>query len=93
MSDSRVVRAHVYVTGLVQGVYFRASAADEARAFGLAGWIRNTAQGVEAVFEGPRENVEQAVAWCHEGPRRAVVESVEVTWEEPEGLPTFWVRH
>jgi acylphosphatase len=92
MSDSQTVRAHAHVTGMVQGVYFRASAADEARALGLTGWVRNTARGVEAVFEGPRAAVERMIAWCHEGPPRAVVDHVAVTWEEPEGLHAFSVR-
>ena len=87
-----VVRAHVQVSGRVQGVWFRASTADSARALGLAGWVRNTAQGVEAVFEGPRGAVEAAIAWCHEGPPNAVVDNVDVTWETVEGLSGFAVR-
>jgi acylphosphatase len=93
MTDTQTVRAHVTITGVVQGVYFRSSAADEARFFGLAGWVRNTAQGVEAVFEGPRPAVEQMIAWCHEGPRRATVDRVDVTWEDSQGLSGFIVRH
>jgi len=87
------VRAHVRVTGRVQGVYFRASTQAEARALGLTGWVRNTAEGVEAVFEGPRTSVERAIAWCHEGPPRAAVDTVDVTWEDPEGLSGFSVRY
>lgn len=93
MNDAPGVRARVQVTGVVQGVYFRASAAEQARALGLAGWVRNTGQGVEAVFEGHRADVERAIAWCHEGPPRAVVERVEVTWENPEGVAGFSIRH
>ncbi|MBN2848725.1 MAG: acylphosphatase [Coriobacteriia bacterium] len=87
-----VVRAHVQVSGRVQGVWFRASTADTARALGLGGWVRNTAQGVEAVFEGSRDAVETAIAWCHEGPPNAVVDDVDVTWETAEGLSGFAVR-
>ena len=86
-------RAHVRVTGRVQGVYFRASTAETARDLGLAGWVRNAGDDVEAVFEGPRAVVERAIAWCHEGPRHAAVECVDVTWEEPEGLTGFGVRY
>lgn len=85
-------RAHVRITGRVQGVYFRASTARTARELGLAGWVRNTADGgVEAVFEGPRSAVDDAVTWCRTGPPRAVVEQVEVTREAAEGLSRFSV--
>ena len=52
-------RAHVFVAGRVQGVFFRASCAQEARSLGVAGWVRNAPDGrVEAVFEGPDAAVE-----------------------------------
>lgn len=89
--DGRV-RAHLHITGVVQGVYYRASAAREARALGVDGWIRNSAQGVEAVLEGDRVPVERMIGWCHEGPARAVVDEVAVSWEEPEGLRGFSIR-
>ena len=87
------VQAHVIVIGRVQGVYFRASAASEARALGLAGWVRNAGDDVEAVFEGPQPAVERMIEWCHGGPPRANVQRVEVEWGEPEGLTGFGVRH
>lgn len=86
-------RAHVRVTGRVQGVYFRASTQRVAASLGLTGWVRNAGDDVEAVFEGPRGAVERAVEWCREGPAHANVERVDVTWEEPEGLGGFTVRH
>jgi len=87
-------RKHVWVEGLVQGVFFRAETQRTARHLGLSGWIRNLPDGrVEAVFEGPDEAVEAAVDWCHEGPEHAVVESVESVKEPPEGLSKFSVRH
>lgn len=88
-----LVRAHVHVSGRVQGVYFRQTAAEQARALGLAGWVRNVGDEVEVVFEGPRPAVEQAIKWCHAGPPRASVDRVEVAWEEPEGLTGFRVRY
>jgi acylphosphatase len=61
-----------------------------AEAHGLAGWVRNCADGtVEAVFEGPRDAVEAAVDWCRTGPPRAEVASVSVEDEEPEALSQF----
>ena len=86
------VRAHVVVRGRVQGVYFRASAAQEARSLGLAGWVRKAGDDVEAVFEGSRHLVEQMIDWCHHGPPRADVAQVDVQLSGPEGLSGFIVR-
>jgi acylphosphatase len=80
------VRRRVVVRGDVQGVFFRDSTRKEAEAYGLSGSVTNRADGaVEAVFEGPREDVDALIAFCREGPSRAHVEDVEVTEEEPEG--------
>lgn len=86
------VRAHVVISGRVQGVFFRASAAQEARDLGLSGWVRNVGDDVEAVFEGRRPEVERMLEWSHHGPDHAHVEYVETRWEEPEGLNYFTVR-
>ena len=87
------VRAHVWVSGRVQGVFFRACAEDEARAAGVAGWARNARDGrVEAVFEGERAAVEAMIRWCHRGSPGAVVSGVEVAWEEPQGERDFSAR-
>jgi acylphosphatase len=79
-------RAHVYVSGRVQGVFFRAWTEDEAVKRGLTGWVRNLADGrVEAVFEGEREDVEDMVKACWRGPPGARVVDVEVRWEPYKG--------
>lgn len=89
MNDS-LVQAHVWVSGHVQGVFFRDSARQEAARLGLSGWVRNLPDGrVEAVFEGTREAVAQAVEWCHTGPPRARVESVEAQEGPAQGLKGF----
>jgi acylphosphatase len=86
-------RVRVIVRGRVQGVFFRATCAREARARGLAGWVRNRADGaVEAAFEGAREDVDAMVTWCREGPDHAVVRAVEVSLEATTGEPEFEVR-
>ncbi|SDJ57192.1 acylphosphatase [Halovenus aranensis] len=91
MSDR--TRAHVYVSGKVQGVYFRATTRDTARERGVDGWVRNLDDGrVEAVFEGSQEPVEAMVEFCHEGSSAARVDDVEVTYEEPQGDDGFEVR-
>ena len=87
------VRAHVFVSGRVQGVYYRATTRDRARGTGVDGWVRNLDDGrVEAAFEGAREDVESMVEWCHEGSPAASVESVEVEYGDPEGLDGFEIR-
>jgi acylphosphatase len=75
-------RLHVLIEGRVQGVFFRASTRDEARAWGLTGWARNLPDGrVEALFEGDKRLVENMLAWCRKGPPYACVDRVEVEWQ------------
>ena len=86
-------RAHVFVSGRVQGVFFRDSTRQEAERRGLSGWVRNTEDGrVEAVFEGEPEAVRQMIEWCESGPSSADVDDVSVEQETPEGLSGFEVR-
>jgi acylphosphatase len=78
-------RAEVIVRGRVQGVYFRASAVNEARALGLSGWVMNCPDGsVQAIAEGPRAKLDRFIAWCHAGPPGARVAAVDVQWQAPE---------
>jgi acylphosphatase len=87
-------RVHVFVSGRVQGVFYRATTRDTARDRGVDGWVKNLADGrVEAVFEGPREDVESMVEWCHTGSPQARVEDVDVEYEAPEGVDGFEVRY
>lgn len=84
-------RAHVFISGRVQGVFFRDWTFREARQLGLTGWVKNLFDGrVEAVFEGEEEKVREIVEKCHQGPPAAVVEKVEVEWEEAEGKYTVF---
>lgn len=85
-----MTRAHVRVSGLVQGVYFRAELAERARMLGVGGWVRNLPDGaVEAVLEGGVDRVANLVAWCRRGPAGARVDDVSVTWEAPAGEGGF----
>jgi len=87
------IRAHVFVSGRVQGVGYRYSTMDEAQRLGVNGWVRNLPDGrVEAVFEGSRTVVEEIIRWCHKGPSAAVVKEVAVEYEELEGLRGFETR-
>ena len=89
------VRAHVYVSGRVQGVFFRQNAKQKASSLGLVGWVRNLPDGrVEAVFEGDPVAVKKMVHWCHTGPEYAGVDGVEAMWDEPpEGFGEFYIRY
>lgn len=81
------------IYGFVQGVGFRFGVERAANSRGVAGWVRNRADGaVEAVFEGEPEDVEALVDFCRRGPRGAVVERVDVEEESAEGLGGFSVR-
>lgn len=78
------VRAHLSVSGRVQGVWYRGSMQDEAERLGLAGWARNRPDGtVEAEVEGAPEAVEALIAWARRGPSGARVEHVAVEWVTP----------
>lgn len=84
------IRAHVFISGMVQGVGYRFSTLDEANQLGLNGWVRNISDGrVEAVFEGNKTAVEEMIRWCYKGPPAAVVKDVAVDYEEPEGVGGF----
>ena len=88
-----MIRYRVLISGLVQGVFFRGTCQEVAKEHGVSGWARNLPDGtVEAVFEGPAEDVRRLVEWSRHGPRDAVVEDVRVQQEPPEGLSGFEVR-
>ena len=81
-----MIRAHIFVSGRVQGVFFRANTVDKARSLGLVGWVRNISDGrVEAVFEGPNKTVEQMIEWCKHGPEGAEVYDVVIDYEDATG--------
>jgi acylphosphatase len=75
------VRAHLFVSGRVQGVYFRQSTLIEAQNLGVNGWVRNLMDGrVEAVFEGEEHAVKTLVNYCRQGPPSARVNNIEVSY-------------
>ncbi len=84
--EGDLVRAHVLISGLVQGVFFRAHAREEAQRLGLAGWVRNLRDGrVETLIEGDRSAVEAMIRWCRKGPASAVVKEVNTQWGTATG--------
>jgi acylphosphatase len=82
------------VSGLVQGVGYRHTAYRQALRLGLAGWVRNLADGrVEGVAQGDRALVEQWIAWCRQGPAIGRVDRVDVEWEAASAaLDGFEIR-
>jgi acylphosphatase len=80
------VRAHVFVNGRVQGVFFRSETKYEAEKNGVNGWVRNLPDDrVEAVFEGEQEKVERLVEFCKHGPPGARVTTVDIARERYSG--------
>lgn len=79
-------RAHILVSGFVQGVCFRDFTSSHATAMKLTGWIRNLSDGrVEAIVEGPRNDIEAFLGLIERGPRAARVENVELAWQDYAG--------
>lgn len=79
-------RAHVVVSGRVQGVFFRQETRNQAKAWNVTGWVRNLPNGkVEATFEGEKDNVEKLVEFCRHGSSDAHVDKIEVQWSSYKG--------
>ncbi|KYK35628.1 MAG: acylphosphatase [Theionarchaea archaeon] len=88
-------RAHLFISGRVQGVFFRSNTRKRALELGLTGWVKNLRDGrVEAVFEGEEPKITKAIEWCHIGPAHAAVTNVEVSWEASSGeFETFSIQY
>lgn len=89
------IRAHLFISGMVQGVFFRYTTKSEADRLGLKGWVRNLINGgVEVMIEGEKAEVEKLVAWCYLGPPGAVVRSVDYRSEDYTGeYFTFSIKY
>ncbi|MEW6074424.1 MAG: acylphosphatase [Planctomycetota bacterium] len=89
-----LVARHVFVSGRVQGVAFRWYAHDRASELGVAGWVRNLADGrVEAWVEGEAAAVEAMCRWLAAGPPHARVTDAEVREDTPRGCTGFDIRN
>ncbi|MCX6734735.1 MAG: acylphosphatase [Candidatus Peregrinibacteria bacterium] len=90
MSSSSPKQATLLISGKVQGVFFRAHAAEEAARLTLNGYARNLPEGhVEALVQGPEENIQSFIEWAKKGSPSAKVEKVEVVWEELSSPSSF----
>ena len=79
-----IKRAHIYISGRVQGVWFRATAQGVAIDANLTGWVRNLRDGrVEIVAEGKEPDLQELVTWGDIGSDAAEVDDVEVSWTDP----------
>ena len=76
----------MFISGRVQGVFFRQTALEKASKLGVLGWVRNLPDGrVEAVFEGEKDIVNKMVSWAKKGPVSARVENCEVDFQPFKG--------
>ena len=89
-----LARIHIWVTGRVQGVGFRAFVLQAGPLFGLTGWVRNVGyEQVETVAEGPHEVLQRFAQVVRNGPPASRVDEARVEWETPTGeLAGFKVR-
>ena len=86
-------QAHVFISGIVQGVSYRYFVKTNAQKLGLKGWVRNTEDGgVEAVFSGEKKNIEEMIALCRKGPMLAQVKQVGLEWEETGEFEGFTIK-
>lgn len=74
---------HLFISGKVQGVFFRQAMKVTAKKNNVTGWVKNLKDGrVEAVIEGEDMAVSNVVEWCHAGPANARVDDVEIRNEK-----------
>ncbi|MCF8009809.1 MAG: acylphosphatase [Clostridiales bacterium] len=90
-----MVTKHVFISGKVQGVYYRDSTREQADRLGITGWVRNLLDGrVEAVFQGPDDKVVEMIQWCWKGPPMSKVEDVEACENtNAESYGDFQIKH
>ncbi len=80
----------IRVTGKVQGVFYRQSTKETAKALGITGEVRNEDDGtVTVIATGTNEQIQRLADWCKIGPRKAVVESVDMDEEELKEFSDF----
>ena len=81
---------HVRVSGMVQGVFYRAFARDKAKELGINGWVRNIpGGGVEAVLEGERQRIGELLAMMEKGPASSMVSGIELSEIKCKGYEDF----
>ncbi len=82
----RLIKAHIFISGRVQGVFFRKNTYKKAEELGVLGWIKNLPDGrVEAIFEGEKENVKKILDWSSRKSFPASVDSINLEWQDYTG--------
>ena len=83
---SEKAKVHIFVSGLVQGVFFRSETENKAKELDLFGWVRNLADDrVEILAEGEKEKLEKLIEWTKKGSDSAKVDGLEIDWQEYKG--------
>lgn len=83
MNTIKYLRLRIFVSGKVQGVYYRQNTVQKAQQMDVFGWVRNLKDGrVEAVLEGKHDNVHEMLEWCKSGPKDAIVTNIDVLNED-----------
>jgi len=92
---AKKTRIHIFVSGRVQGVCFRAMTQFKARTLGLVGWVKNLADGrVETVFDGKKENIEKMLEWLRQGPALARIDKLDFQFESRQDeFKDFKIEH
>jgi len=79
-------QVHIFVSGRVQGVFYRANTRKKAKELGIKGWVRNLYDGrVEITAEGKEKDLKKFIEWCKKGPELAFVENIKVEWKDYKG--------
>ena len=88
-------RVHIFVSGKVQGVFFRENTRKKAAEFRLSGFVRNLQNGkVEAIFEGKKEKIEKIIQWIKKGPETVQIKNIEINWQNYQGeFKSFEIRY
>ena len=88
-------RAHIFISGHVQGVFFRSDTKRIAEKYGVTGWVKNLSDGrVECLFEGEKEDLDKTIGFCKQGPPSAHVTDIEINWEKwKDEFVSFQIRY
>ena len=94
-SQGKFNRVNIFISGLVQGVFFRSETKKKAKEFGIFGWVRNLPDGkVEILAEGEEEKLEKLIKWAEEGPDSARVDNLEINRQKYRGeFDDFEIRY
>lgn len=84
----------LYITGTVQGIFYRAFVKENAEKLNLKGFVRNLEDGkVEIFLEGDNENVDKMIELCKQGPKHSQIKNVELKEEKFQDFKQFKVLH